>query len=116
MKQFTSRQKQIINIISNVHTPITGKELSQALNVSMRTIQSEISSINKSKKIINSSHKGYFLTQELYNINNEIVQSQSDDEHIILNNILITETSFQIDEFADSLYESYNFRKQIKKM
>ncbi len=106
MKQFTSRQKQIINIISNVHTPITGKELSQALNVSMRTIQSEISSINKSKKIINSSHKGYFLTQELYNINNEIVQSQSDDEHIILNNILITETSFQIDEFADSLYMS----------
>lgn len=104
MAQLTKRQKKIIALISNHHAPITGKEVAQLLNVSVRTIQSDISSINKNEKIIDSSHKGYILIKDYKDI--EDIKPDFNDEHFILNHLLITDHSFQIDEFADSLFMS----------
>ena len=50
MNRFTDRQKKIIKEIHNSNTFITGKSLSLILNVSLRTIQSEVSAINKKRK------------------------------------------------------------------
>ena len=55
MNRFTDRQKKIIKEIHNSNTFITGKSLSLILNVSLRTIQSEVSAINKVLPLILST-------------------------------------------------------------
>lgn len=59
MNRFTDRQKKIIKEIHNSNTFITGKSLSLILNVSLRTIQSEVSAINKVLHLILSTNRGY---------------------------------------------------------
>lgn len=106
MTELTERQKRIIMMLYNSTTSITGKELCQTLNISMRTVQSEISTINKAKKIIKSTNKGYSLINNMDYDKIELFHAQLNDEHLILNHLLINDHSFQIDEFADDLYMS----------
>ena len=66
MNRFTDRQKKIIKEIHNSNTFITGKSLSLILNVSLRTIQSEVSAINQVLHLILSTNRGYKIDDNLY--------------------------------------------------
>lgn len=106
MNNFNNRQKEIIALISNARCPMTGKEISQILKTSMRTIQGEIMSINKKTKLITSSNKGYFITVNYRKIENELIQEEMNDEHFIIKNLIMTDDLHDMDEFSESIYIS----------
>ncbi|WP_040210391.1 BglG family transcription antiterminator [Clostridium polynesiense] len=109
MNGFSERQIKIITAIANADSYITGKTLSLLLNVSVRTIQSEISEINKQLLLIHSSNKGYYIDTTNFKLcSNELSPMQS-LEHLILHKLLFSDTPLHIDELADSLYISTSY-------
>ena len=46
MMNLSSREKKILSLLNSTHGIVTGNELSTKLNVSERTIRSDISDIN----------------------------------------------------------------------
>ena len=65
MNRFTKRQKKIIKEISSSNDYITGKSLSLILNVSLRTIQSEVAEINKVLPLILSTNSCLLYTSSI---------------------------------------------------
>ena len=104
MRELTTRQSKIVQEI-NTHQSLTGKELSILLNCSVRTIQNEITAINRSHKIIRSSNKGYTLNTSAYEA---IYQSskypQKDNEALKI--LLFSSNPIHIYDLADRLYVS----------
>ena len=85
MNRFTDRQKKIIKEIHNSNTFITGKSLSLILNVSLRTIQSEVSAINKVLHLILSTNRGYKIDDNLYKtMDFTAIEKEQNLEHIIV--------------------------------
>lgn len=110
---FTDRQNNIISILMNNDTYVTGKTLSALLGVSIRTIQSEIASINTISNIIIPTKKGYYID---YNSSYtfSVINSTSKD-HTILKQLVFCKEPYQIDEFAESLYMSTSsLEKKLK--
>ena len=52
VEYFDERKKSILVLLSKTLTPITGKQLSRELNISLRTLQAEIATINQTQTYI----------------------------------------------------------------
>ena len=105
MKRFNVRQQQIISIIDEHTQPITGKKITSLLNISLRTLQQEVSNINAEIPLIASSNKGYQLNQSQLKKLSISVDTNSRDSHTILKKIILND-KYQIDELAESLFMS----------
>lgn len=113
MNRFSERKIKIITTIANADSYITGKTLSLLLDVSVRTIQAEISEINKQLFLINSSNKGYYIDKTNFKLcNNQLSHIQS-LEHLILHKLLFSDIELHIDEVADSLYISTSYLEKV---
>ena len=124
MDRFDDRKKKIISILSDSNDYVTGKSLSLMLNTSLRTIQSDVSAINKELSLIISSNRGYTINRENFALlDKEIIQPVRNNEHVILKKLIFANHPYQIDELAESLYMSTttlekhlrNFRKILEK-
>lgn len=105
MNRFDKRKQKIITSIANATIPLTGKALSLSLNLSLRTIQSEIAAINKVLPLIHSSNKGYTIRKASWILLDAPVFEQQ-EAYIILRRMLLASAPFQIDELAEALYMS----------
>lgn len=124
MDRFDDRKKKIISILSDSNDYVTGKSLSLMLNTSLRTIQSDVSAINKELSLIISSNRGYTINRENFALlDKEIIQPVRNNEHVILKKLIFSNHPYQIDELAESLYMSTttlekhlrNFKKILEK-
>ncbi|MFQ9514441.1 MAG: BglG family transcription antiterminator [Eubacterium sp.] len=117
MNRFDDRKKKIISIIANSDGYVTGKCLSLTLNTSLRTIQSEISSINRELPLIYSSNKGYKINKEnFFLLSKDVITPDRNSEHVILKKLIFADKPYQIDELAESLYMSTTtLEKHLKK-
>lgn len=114
---FTNRQTKILNYISNSDLPITGKQLSLLFNCSVRTIQNEISNINKNVQLINSSNKGYELNKKKYYLlkDSNSIFNESFELDSILKKILLSNEPIYIYDLADENYISIStLEKKLK--
>ncbi len=114
MNRFNKRKQEIITLIARSGNPITGKALSISLNLSLRTIQAEISDINKELPLILSSNKGYTISREAWRLLEQpiVLSPREKDTHTILRRLLFAASPFQIDELAESLYMSTSTLEQ----
>ena len=107
MNRFSNRQRDILEYLSTFDSPQSGKVLSEHLNVSVRTIQNEISNINKIIKIISSSNKGYSVIKDVYNdLDVSTVDFPSVDDFEIIRYIFFLNQPENIDEIAEKYYMS----------
>lgn len=106
MNRFTERQQKIINEIAGTSDFITGKALSILLNVSIRTIQTEISRINQIIMLVDSSNRGYSINKSNYFKLNKSNISKPRYEHIMLRKLILADTPYHIEELAEMLYMS----------
>ena len=118
MNRFTDRQKKIIKEIHNSNTFITGKSLSLILNVSLRTIQSEVSAINKVLHLILSTNRGYKIDDNLYKtMDFTAIEKEQNLEHIIVKKVFFHNPHYNIDDLAEVLYISTTtLEKYFKKI
>lgn len=118
MNRFTDRQKKIIKEIHNSNTFITGKSLSLILNVSLRTIQSEVSAINKVLHLILSTNRGYRIDDNLYKtMDFTAIEKEQNLEHIIVKKVFFHNPHYNIDDLAEVLYISTTtLEKYFKKI
>ncbi|MEG0289963.1 MAG: PRD domain-containing protein, partial [Erysipelotrichaceae bacterium] len=109
MESLTLRQKKLIKILSLEEKFSTGKKLADELNISLRTIQTEISNINAlyKKDIIISSNLGYRLNKESLSQISFILKEEEDKDIIsILKKLILDDKNWQIDELAEDSYIS----------
>jgi len=105
MNRFDSRKAKIIQIISGSKEPVTGKDLSLSLKLSLRTIQSEISAINKIFPLIHSSNRGYTIHSDNYaQLDTQILKGHDNEDHMILRKLIFE--AWPIDDLAEKLYMS----------
>ena len=88
MDRFSDRKRRIIMEIANANPSITGKSLSLLLNVSIRTIQTEVAEINQQLFLIHSSNKGYSIDTENYALCSQHIQPTQSYEHLILRKLI----------------------------
>lgn len=105
MNRFDTRKQKIIMAIANSAAPLTGKALGISLNLSLRTIQSEIAAINKVLPLIRSSNKGYTIHKNSWRLLDSPVFEQQ-ETYAILRRLLFSGVPNHIDELAESLYMS----------
>lgn len=106
VEYFDERKKSILVLLSKTLTPITGKQLSRELNISLRTLQAEIATINQTQTYILSSYKGYQLNKDALETNPLLFQVESEEDHTLLRYLILKDEPHQIDELAESLYMS----------
>ena len=108
MKEYslTDRQQRIITEIANSNTPTKGKTLALRLDLSLRTIQNEISFINKSLALINSSNKGYSIDKQKLESHSFVREVQEDISNQLLKFLFFIEKEARIEDIADYLYVS----------
>lgn len=112
--EYTNRQKKIISLLSNEDTYVTGKTLSILLDVSIRTIQSEIATINQKSQIILATKKGYIIQPDKRN-ELSAIDTHHNEDHTILRQLIFFNEPHQVDEFAESLYMSTSsLEKKLK--
>lgn len=118
------REKSILNILSNNYNYITGKQLAKILNVSDRTIRSDISKINQMYDctIIESDFKlGYRLNLEEYykkcNQNESIPQNSDQRINYIIRKLFDNNRPINLNNLANNIYISeYSIENDIKKI
>lgn len=107
MNNFDKRKQSIIDAIAKSKGYITGRTLSMLLNLSLRTVQSEIASINRELPLIDSCNRGYTINQTVYRkLEQHVPVCDITDEHAILRRLLFSTSPCQIDELAESFYIS----------
>lgn len=123
----SSRKRQLLLLLEKQGSWLTGKELSQMLNVSDRTIRSDIESINRDAQVplIESNiRKGYCLNQEAINNlkiknqkENQIPQTSKERCRYILHQLLVKEQDINITHLLSEIYISeYSLDNDIKKI
>lgn len=102
--QLNNRQKKILLVLLEKTDRITGKELANFLNVSLRTVQTEIHDINNFlPRTISSSNRGYKLIDKdklAGNINLSLNENSS-EQKMLQEKIFFAEAALDIDELAD---------------
>lgn len=113
MADFTFRQMKILQLLDKSDLPVPGKQLSEQLSVSLRTIQNEIKLINQGDlgKIILSNNYGYILDQtagrEVSVLWNNPSSMETDSDLTTLLKLLILDhTSIHFDTLAEQLFLS----------
>ncbi|WP_416325070.1 BglG family transcription antiterminator [[Eubacterium] hominis] len=122
------RQEKIIAMMNDMNDWITGKELSKLLNVSDRTIRSDIDVINRTyeNELIESNLRyGYHLNQDVFRtldieIEESIPQTPQERCVYIIQELLFQRTELNIIDLQNLVYVSGysidNDIKRIKKM
>ncbi len=113
----TSRQKKILLYLNKFSNPVTGKTIAKYLNVSVRTIQTEIKVINKTYgfKVIESSNKGYTLNRN--KVKNTVFLIPNEDDFTSILKLLILEDISNLDDLADKLFLSPSaLQQRLKKI
>lgn len=121
------REKAILNILSNNYNYITGKQIATILNVSDRTIRSDIKKINQNYNcvMIESDFKlGYRLNLNAYyqacNINQEIPQDGTQRVNYIIRQLFNNNRPINLSLLANNIFISEyaidNDLKKIKKL
>ena len=85
MKKVTERQQQIIKyLLTNGESKC--KNISQAINVSDKTIRNEIKSINNTFNfsLIISTLKGFYINEKYINQSIQLVMKDTFDENILI--------------------------------
>ncbi|MDD3139891.1 MAG: PTS sugar transporter subunit IIA [Lachnospiraceae bacterium] len=113
MNRFDERKRKIITAVANADGSITGKSLRLMLNLSIRTIQSEVSEINQQLLLIHSSNKGYSINTENFKLCNKQIEVSQSYEHLILRKLIFSNIPQHIDELADSLYMSTSSLEKV---
>ncbi len=107
MNRFTERQGKIIEQLASCDQYMTGKALSITLGLSLRTIQSEVASINRVLPLIHSSNKGYHVDQNVYLLlERQTAKVYENDVHAVLRKLIFSDEDLQVDNLADHLYMS----------
>lgn len=123
----SNRKKQLLLLLDKQGSWLTGKELSQMLSVSDRTIRSDIESINREadKVLIESNiRKGYRLNQDCINEikfndkkNNSIPQTSKERCRYILQKLLVKKSDLNITDLLSEIYISeYSLDNDLKKI
>jgi len=122
------RQEKIIKLLENTRDWMTGNEISRILNVTDRTIRSDIEAINKNYNgvLIESNRRtGYNINQKLFStlditIGSAIPQTPQERCSYILHQLVFNKNGVNIldlqDEVFVSNYSIENDLKQIKKI
>ena len=110
MINLTSRQRDILSSLYYSNGYVTGKKLASLLNVSSRTIRTDIKYINIIFKntVIESTHQGYYLydASAFKGIVNNGLNSETDRTDSITYELLQCKEPTDIDELSDRLYLS----------
>lgn len=123
----SNRQNKLLVLLENHGSWLTGKELSQMLNVSDRTIRSDIDTINRESddSLIESDiRRGYRLNKELYaktlkpkEENTAIPQTSKERCLYILQQLLVKKHEINITDLLNEIYISeYSLDNHIKKI
>lgn len=122
------RQEKIIAMMNDMNEWITGKELSKLLNVSDRTIRSDVDVINRTyeNELIESNLRyGYHLNQSIFRtldikIEDTIPQTPQERCVYIIQELLFQRNELNIIDLQNKVYVSGysidNDIKRIKKM
>jgi len=100
-----NRKTQIISLIAQ-YGSITGKELSNIMGCSLKTIQTTIKDINNQYDIISATLDGYKFNNNYFNTEIIFEDEQENDDNYILSQLLLYNQELDIDELADSLFMS----------
>ncbi len=113
MADFTLRQINLLQILDKAEHPVSGKQLSEQLSVSLRTIQNEVRTVNQGAlgRIILSGNAGYSLDRtsgrDLSVLREPLSSTETDTDLTALLKLLILDhTSIHFDTLADQLYVS----------
>lgn len=116
---------ELINYLCNHKNPITSKELSNALNVSIRSIKNYVNSLNilANEQMIVSSNNGYTIhkiiaAKLLENEETQIPQTSEERSFYIIKQLLVMHSShLDLFELCDLLFVSYStLKNDISKM
>lgn len=116
LEDFSVRQKNILLELAEEKGKVKGTQLAQSLNISLRTLQSEVQNINRiaAKKLIVSDNQGYSLHDDHQNtlpfITNEHKQEKSYQP--LLKKLIVEDGKHLIDDLADELYVSTSTLQQ----
>ena len=117
LDMLTKRQKELLLEIGNGMGKVKGSILANQLEISLRTLQSEIKAINQGREqpLIISDNQGYSLNPQvkipalfLETKKDEIIQD-------LLRKLMLEETKYDIDELADEVYVSSSTLSQYLK-
>lgn len=119
-----NRQTNIVTILAEQKEWITGKELAKLLNVSDRTIRSDIDHINKNYQcslIVSNQRQGYHIDEEILKILNIQVKSpipQTPDERcvFIIQQLLFEKNEINLTILQSQIYVSdYSIENDLKR-
>lgn len=109
----SERQRQILSVIRAANGPVTGAEIALELGISVRTVQREISQINRSGIEIQSSYRGYRIKPSSLNSTwleeAEAAQPGSEStpiDHTLLKALTQNDDPVDIDDLSESLFVS----------
>lgn len=121
--EYTKRQKAIILYLSNKQklspSKIPGKQIANHLQISLRTLQNEIASINHSSRItiIDSTNRGYSLSPNAITSLHLSPQLQDDDKMQILKCLLLEKGPFYLEDLEERFFLSTSaFMNKLKKI
>lgn len=118
------RRKELLNLLVNSNVWLSGRECGEILDVSDRTIRSDIKVINQSLKefdiqIVSDRNKGYRLSEEskliylknlqkidFMNDESPIPKTPKEREDYILYRLVFTDTFLTMEDLANDLYVS----------
>ncbi len=119
------RQEKIIMLLQDTKTWITGKEISKLMNVSDRTIRSDIDNINRfygQTLIASNLRKGYKIDEEIFiklpiHIGSSIPQTPEERCVYILQKLIIDKKEINLLDLQEQVFISeYSIDNDIKRI
>ena len=115
------KEKDLLLYLSKQNAPKKSSEIIQALNISRRTLNNYVTSINSlcDSKIIHSSNKGYTINKNLASSlllddTDAIPQDAKEREHFIIKHLMINQHSeLNIYDLCDQLFIGYSTLKSL---
>lgn len=105
MTNLTERQRKLLYLLKEAY-PQTGNQLSEQLNISLRTLQLDISQINKSYDVIHSSNRGYELDESKFATLSKDLLFQQNTSHIVLKKLIFSSKPLGLNALAEEAFIS----------
>ena len=110
MALLSTRQRQIVSLVAQSPTPLTGQQLAFELGCSLRTVQAEVNRINRDTPVIVSSNRGYRIVHEGLEAIRPQLEGAGEGaeslEHAILKALLLGPECPTVDDLSVSLARS----------
>ena len=108
-----ANHNQLLSVLENARSPLSGKQLARILNVSDRTIRAWIKAINAQKKLVFSDNNGYVLKRNRSyekQTDNERQDFCNTDERVLFigSQIIFANEPISLYDLADKIYVSYS--------